>query len=576
MQTIFLETDVLVIGGGITGAFAAWKARQSGAEVLLVDRSYFGRSGCSALASGVYPVYMPGDDVDAWVRAFGGPLVNQPLLRKSLPVMYEHLVTMDRWGVRWVKQGDRIVRMGAPGRSFENGAWMAEGGPQMMMSVRGGVLQSGVRVLNRIAITDLLTADGQLPTQGRVVGAVGFHVRSGASYVIRARATIVCTGPYKFPYPSPGGTLGYMPVDLSGDGIAMMLRAGAQLSRLELGGINLNPDGLLCAPGLESLMPSAAKWVDKTGRRFLRDYDPQRMEMTSRALLYFAIAHEKKQGNVPAMDLSQIAPERLRLLRAVIPIIMSNYEGAGYDVTKEAIPYTYQVAGTSGIFGAGARVSERGETTLSGLYAAGTCSDMAYLPGGHLSFCSVTGQWAGEAAAAYALEARGAPVSSDQVERAVRAIREPLDRADGLSYEEVHGRLGELLVQKVGLVLHGKRLEAALEALLEIRANDLPRLRARDPHGLAKVWGLFQYTQVLEATLRAYLYRTESRVAFLREDFPVIDNVNWLRIVLVQRQGNTLKLWDEPIPESFHLIPVQPTQNLHLVFRTKGRAHSER
>ena len=135
-MAVRLETDVLVIGGGIAGAFAAYRAREAGARVLLVDRSYFGRSGCSALASGVYPAYMPGDDKDAWMRAFGGPLVNQPLVARSLPVMHEHVMLMDDWGVKWVKEGRRIVRMGAPGRSFANGVWMAEGGPQMMMAVR--------------------------------------------------------------------------------------------------------------------------------------------------------------------------------------------------------------------------------------------------------------------------------------------------------------------------------------------------------------------------------------------------------------------------------------------------------
>jgi hypothetical protein len=78
---------------------------------------------------------------------------------------------------------------------------------------------------------------------------------------------------------------------------------------------------------------------------------------------------------------------------------------------------------------------------------------------------------------------------------------------------------------------------------------------------------------VLDATLRAYLYRTESRVAFIREDFPVIDNVNWVKMVVIQRDGNRLKLWDEPLPDSFHLIPVRPTQNLHLVFRHKDPIH---
>jgi succinate dehydrogenase / fumarate reductase flavoprotein subunit len=572
-----IETDILVIGGGIAGAFAAYKARASGARVLLVDRSYFGRSGCSALASGVYPSYMPGDKVEDWIGGLGaGPLVNQALLVKSLPVMYEHLMTMDRWGVKWLKEGREIVRMGAPGRTFKNGVWMAEGGPQMMMAVRAGVLESGVEVLNRVAVTQLLTSDGRLPTEGQVVGAMGFHVRTGEIYAIHTKATIMCTGPYKFPYPWPGSTLGYMPVDLSGDGIAMMLRAGAQLSRLELGGINLNPDNLLCAPGLESLMPSGAKFVDKNGRRFLEDYDPKRMEMTSRALLYFAIAHQKELGNVPSMDLREINFERMELLKKAIPIVVSSYEDLGLDITKEPVPYSYQVAGTAGIFGAGARVTERGETTIPGLFAGGTCTDLAYLPGGHLPFCSVTGHWAGEAAGAYVAGAETKPLVVKQVEQAVGDIEAPVRRARDVRYGPVHRRLGELVMEKVGLVLRADRLQRALDRLLELRENEVSRLYAPDAHELAKVWGLMHYTQVLEATLRAYMYRTESRVAFIREDYPVIDNVNWVKMVVVQKQNGALKLWDEPLPESFHIVPVRPTQHTHLVFRQKEKMNAPR
>ncbi len=576
-MAVRLETDVLVIGGGMAGAFAAWRAREAGARVLLVDRSCFGRSGCSALASGVYPAFMPGDDRDAWMRAFGGPLVNQPLVARSLPVMHEHVMLMDRWGVKWVKEGRRIVRMGAPGRSFANGVWMAEGGPQMMMAVRSGVVGHGVEVLNRVALTELLTSDGELPTGGRVVGACGFHTRTGEVHAIVANATVVCTGPYKFPYPWPGSTLGYMPIDLSGDGIAMMMRAGAELSRLELGGINLNPDNALSAPGLESLMPSGARWVDKDGRRFLEDYDPGRMEMTNRALLYFAVAHQKEQGRVPSMDLREVAPERMQLIRRVIPIVVGNQEALVGDLTESPVPYTYQVAGTSGIFGAGARVNERGETTVPGLYAAGTCTDMNYLPGGNLPFCSVTGDWTGRAAGTAARRTGRPQPPAEQVERVAAEILEPLRRRDGTGFAPVHRRLGELLMEKVGLVLHADRLDAALAEIRTIREQDVPRLTAPDPHELAKVWGLAQYMQVLEATLRAYRHRTESRVAFIREDYPVIDNVNWVRMVVVRQENGALRLWDEPVPESWHdPHPVRPTQNRHLVFRSQESRHAAR
>ena len=86
----------------------------------------------------------------------------------------------------------------------------------------------------------------------------------------------------------------------------------------------------------------------------------------------------------------------------------------GLDITKEAVPYSFQVAGTAGIFGAGARVTERGETTIAGLFAGGTCTDLAYLPGGHLPFCAVTGHWAGETAGEFVKRAELKPLVAKQ------------------------------------------------------------------------------------------------------------------------------------------------------------------
>ncbi|MHB8619430.1 MAG: FAD-dependent oxidoreductase [Chloroflexota bacterium] len=562
-----LTADVLVIGGGIAGAFAAYRARLAGADVLLVDKSFFGRSGCSALASGVYPAYVPGDDPEAWLRSLGaGPMVNQPLFEKLLPVSYEHLMLMDQWGVKWVKHGRKIVRLPGPGRSFDSGALMAEGGPQMMMAVRRGVVDAGVRVLDRFFVAELLTSDGGHPTSGSVVGAMGFDSRTGEITAIDARATVVCTGPYKFPYPPAGSLLGYMPIDLGGDGIAFMLRAGATLSRLEMGGINLNPDGVRCAPGLESLMPSGAKFVDKDGRRFLEEYDPKRMEVTSRAMLYFAIANEKINGNVPAMDLRPLSQDQLTLLKGVIPIVLANMEAIGYDVTAEPVPYSYQVAGTSGIFGSGAAIADDGATTLPGLFAAGTCSDQAYLPGGHLPFCSVGGDWAGGAAANFAAQAGDSGAPAEQVAQFANRIRAPRVRRDGVPFGKVHQRMVDLVTNELGMILSGTRIEHALGSLSRVQQGDVPRLMATDDHELAKVLTLDNYTQVLEAILRASLHRTESRVAFMREDYPVIDNVGWIRKVFVQADHGELRLWDEPIPQHYHVLPVRPTQNLHAVF----------
>ena len=68
MDDIRLDSDVLVVGGGIAAVYAACKARELGARVLLVDKSHLGRSGCTAVASGVNHFYQPGDDKDVWLK----------------------------------------------------------------------------------------------------------------------------------------------------------------------------------------------------------------------------------------------------------------------------------------------------------------------------------------------------------------------------------------------------------------------------------------------------------------------------------------------------------------------------
>jgi succinate dehydrogenase/fumarate reductase flavoprotein subunit len=136
-----------------------------------------------------------------------------------------------------------------------------------------------------------------------------------------------------------------------------------------------------------------------------------------------------------------------------------------------------------------------------------------------------------------------------------------------LTYAEARGRLGRILDEDVGFVLSAERLDRAIDRVRAVIAEDLDRLTATTPHDLAKVWGVMHYAEVLEAILCAYRHRRESRVAFMREDYPDIDNVDWLRFVLVQRREGRLHAWDEPIPPSFHLTPPKRTRNRHIAFR---------
>lgn len=106
-STIYHRADVLVIGGGAAGAMAAIRAKESGADVLLVDKSVFGRSGCAALASGAYITYMPGDDLMFHLSG-RGVLTNQTKAIKAIHATYDLLMILDGWGVKFVKEKGEI------------------------------------------------------------------------------------------------------------------------------------------------------------------------------------------------------------------------------------------------------------------------------------------------------------------------------------------------------------------------------------------------------------------------------------------------------------------------------------
>ena len=545
--------DVLVVGGGMAGAIAAITARAHGLDVLLVDRGFFGRSGCSALASGMFSYYKPGDDMDYWLSNHGGPLVNRAHLAEAIQLQYELVQDLDRWGVRWVKEHGEIARHGGPGIPFPHSAMMAGGGPQLMMAVRGEALRRGVRVLDRVLLTDLLTADGQHPTSAGVVGAVGFHTRTGDLVQIAAKATVLATGPMHFPYPRPDSPFTGMPIELSGDGVAMAYRVGAELGKMETGGDGLVQALFHCAQGFEMLLGLGGKMYNALGEDFLRRYQETRIGGTvaRRSSLAGAGTFEIEHGRGPIYrDNREMIPADVQLCDKVIPIIMRTFEAAGIQVDRDRVPYNKGVVGSAAVSGAGLRINGRAEASLPGLYGAGNTTDGAYVVmAQNLSTCAVMGHWAGNAVPDYVARAPAPRPHADQVARLHAEILAPRERPPGPSYPEIHGRLERLLLD-LGHVLTDQKLAAAMDELTEIQQRALPGLRAEDPHGLTKVHGLRGFCDALGVALPVMRHRTESRGNVLRADYPYTDNEQWLKWTVAWRAADGLRLRDVPVPES--------------------------
>ncbi|MDP2719646.1 MAG: FAD-dependent oxidoreductase, partial [Dehalococcoidia bacterium] len=367
-----INTDVLIIGGGIAGCLAAIKARETGLDVTIVDKANVGRSGTSHQMSGVLTYFDPeADDAGKWYEECiqaGEGLCDMERLRGMVEETADRVRDLEAWGVRFLKEKGKFIRKAGVGHLHAGNVILENGGFQLMSVIRGEVLRRGVRLIERVMVTDLLTSDGELPTRGKVTGAVGFGVRTGKSYLFTAGSTVITSGCTR------AVDLTTAPMSsLSGDGRAMAFRAGCEMRNIELTHFSPGPTRFMCAPGLNILFGEGAIMTNARGERFMRNRDTVRIERAPRSVLSKAMALEMLEGRGPVfMDATRLDEASHRRIEMALPIVTMSFARGGLSLRKDKIEYDMRLTdlGPGGI-----RADSSGATCIPGLYAAGAASD---------------------------------------------------------------------------------------------------------------------------------------------------------------------------------------------------------
>jgi len=502
-----IETDVLVVGGGIAGCFAAVKAREKGADVTLVSKGKIGRSGMSPWAHGSMAVPRDREDkIEALKQQahVGGEYLNNPewterVIRES----WDRFEDMLDWGQPFLKKenGDFVKPMSG-GQEQDGHLWALEDGPgSWALSLRNRPEKMGVAILERIMVVDLVKQDGQ------VVGAVGISTSSPELYVIRAKATVLCMGSGGF---KPVG--GWPLVDLTSDGHVMAFRAGARI----------------------------------TGKEF-EDFHNGMMRRTGELWLSNILPMTNAEGEpVPGFGFGLQADFEAHAGKAPL------YRGE--DEVFSGVALGLSVHTAEGVW----PEDENCASGVPGLYAAGDCCatmvvGAAYSMGGSGTCnASVTGARAGAAAAAYALQTPKTAADSQELSRVRELVLTPANRTGGFSPDWVTRVLKNAMMPYFTLrIKHGDRLQATL-ALVEFMRDQLaPKLFARDPHELRLAHETKNMITNAEMKLRASLFRTESRGTHYREDHPKRVDPNWLAWVMIARADDGMTLSKESIPEKY-------------------------
>ena len=524
------ETDVLVIGSGAAGMYAAIEAAGSGCRVLLADRSLIGRGGATVMAQMTVAVALGSETPDHWSHhyedtlASGRGLCNEPLAQLLCEEGPECIRAMDDWGVGWARKDGRITQAMAPGHDRPRCVYVdfLNTGPAVSKTLRTAVNKaSGIRKAGDLCVVDLL-CDG-----GEVIGAAALHLGSGAPVILSAKATILATGGLTRLYRRNSAS-----ANMGGDGYALALRAGASLVDMEF--VQFFPIGHL-APrlvGMDPIMWDPFRY--KLGGRLLNNHMEEFTQcygvaedgryVITRDVGSYAILKEVEAGRGSPHGGVYLSFQHCTesALRESSGPVIDRLAANGIDLTKMPI----EVAPIAHYHMGGIVADIRMQTEVPGLFAAGEAVGGANganrLSGNAITEALVFGRRAGRSAAAYAKRFSVSPDHAVNARAALALITANAPMRNFNTAEMVQA-LQATMQDNVGALRSEEKLTAALETIARL-TSELSDTPPGDGNrfDMSRIdwFDLRNMLLVARVVAEAALARTETRGAQQREDYP--------------------------------------------------------
>ena len=543
LTPIEIGTEVLVVGAGGAGMYAAIAAAREGARVVLADKSMVGRGGATIMAQMTVAAAVGEQGPDDWTRHLadtleaGRGLVDERLAALLCEGAVDRIREMDEWRVGWARDAQgRMCQVAAPGHGVARCVYVdfLNTGPAVAQTLRRQSARTpGISKASGLVVTDLVVNDGIL------AGAVGFNLEDGAAVSIAARAVVIATGGLTRLYRRNSAS-----ANMTGEGYALALRAGAELVDMEFP--QFFPIGHL-APRLVGMDPImwdpfryklGGRLLNAAGEEFVHRYggEDEGRYVTTRDIISYAITKEAEAGRATPGGGVYLSFEHLGEgeLREAFGPVVDRLAANGIDLTRRPI----EVSPIAHYHMGGVRVDEKMATGVPGLYAAGEAvggaSGANRLSGNAIPEALVFGETAGRHAARFAAgRARGAwsrAAARPHLERLAANGGEQPDegsrRNAGAALGELRAELADLMWEDVGVLRTGAGLCKALDRIRALATQlDAIPVPNEGPYDLARQdwFDLRGGLMSAEAVTLAALRRTESRGAHQREDYPETD-----------------------------------------------------
>ena len=564
-----IETDVLILGAGGAGLFAALHVNEIAPDlsVTVAVKGLLGKCGCTRMVQGGYNVALaPGDSVE---RHFmdtveGGKWLNDQDLAWTLVTVAQERVREleNELGCFFDRNEDGTVHQKAfAGQTFDR---TVHKGDLTGIEIVGRLAeQVWARGLNRLedhrAVEMIPSMDGQ-----SISGVLMIDMRTGGFVFVKTRAVLLATGggPTMYRYHTPSG-------DKTVDGMAMALRAGLALRDMEM--VQFHPTGLLAGAETrmtgtvleEGLRGYGAYLLDGDGERFMDKYD-DRGERATRDIVSRAMFEEMRTGSIGPLGGLYLSMAHLDEgeVRRLFKGMVQRCADCGFDLAGDKV----EVVPTAHYMMGGVEFGADGGTEWNGLFTAGEDTGGVHganrLGGNGVANSTVFGGIAGDTIGRWTPQ-QGAFHDPDEaaIEAAIGLCRTPLSKPPG-DLETIRTGLADIMWDDVGIVRDAVSLERALGNLTALEA-DLDGIGV-DGGNLTYnlTWhdwiNLKNMILVSRAITTAALARDDSRGAHYRTDFPETRNLESSTFTRVRYKDGAITTEAHPV----HFTRVKPGETL--------------
>ena len=559
MELERLDTDILIIGSGGAGLFAALHAQKVAPEleVSLAVKGLIGKCGCTRMVQGGYNVALnPADSVERHFMdtIVGGKwLPDQDLAWRLVTTAIERVRELENeLGCFFDRNPDGTLHQKAfAGQSFDRTAHKGDlTGIEIISRLMEQVMRRPLRRFEECRAIALI----RTPAGDAISGVLFIDMRTGGFFFVRAKAVLLATGggPTMYLYHTPSG-------EKTCDGMAMALDIGLELRDMEM--VQFHPTGLLAGTDTrmtgtvleEGLRGAGGYLLNGAGERFMSKYDPAG-ERATRDVVSRAIYAEMRSGNTTPnggvyIEMKHLGPEEVRRR---FKGMVERCADCGFDLAGDRV----EVVPTAHYMMGGIVFEGDCRSAIDGLFIAGEDAGGVHganrLGGNGVANSTVYGGIAGDAMSAYVKAGEGVLRDPDNaaIDEAIARAVAPFSKKPG-NINAVRERLYNLMWDDVGIIRDKEGLARATVELDDIAAeiaetgiDDTDRAFNLTWHDRLNLQSLVEISSAIAFAATA---REDSRGAHFRADFPETGDLDKTEYTVVTRKDGRLEATTRPV-----------------------------